>query len=169
MYTCKSNTSTNIYPDEDKVTVYYDSKNPSKCMTEESLSFNRIFLLFLILPIIFITIGLVGILKINKRIKKINDLNQYGKLIKNLPYHMENTNMTVNGVPVQRPVVEYTLSTGSVITLYGDPRNDKKSFDEDGMVDLIIDENDPNNYYIDFEINRLTGNTPSDYNQNNIK
>ena len=35
------------------------------------------------------------------------------------------------------------------------------------MVDLIIDESDPNNYFIDFEINRLTGNLPQDYNQQN--
>ena len=40
---------------------------------------------------------------------------------------------------------------------------DRKVADADGMVDLIIDENDPNNYFIDFEINRLTGNLPTDY------
>ena len=33
------------------------------------------------------------------------------------------------------------------------------------MVDLVIDENNPKNYFIDFEINRLSGNLPSDYAQ----
>ena len=28
---------------------------------------------------------------------------------------------------------------------------------------LIIDESNPDNYYIDFEINRLTGNSSQDY------
>ena len=35
------------------------------------------------------------------------------------------------------------------------------------MVDLLIDESNPNNYYIDFEINRLAGNSPQDYYQQN--
>ena len=47
--------------------------------------------------------------------------------------------------------------------LRGDPRHDGKVYDEDGLVDLIIDESNPRNYFIDFEINRLTGNTKSDY------
>ena len=33
------------------------------------------------------------------------------------------------------------------------------------MVDLLIDESNPDNYYIDFEINRLSGNLPQDYYQ----
>ena len=35
--------------------------------------------------------------------------------------------------------------------------------------DLLIDENNPENYYIDFEINRLTGNKPEDYYDPNKK
>ena len=35
------------------------------------------------------------------------------------------------------------------------------------MVDLVIDEANPNNYFIDFEINRLSGNLPTDYYTNN--
>ena len=51
---------------------------------------------------------------------------------------MEGTGMTVNNRPVLRPVVDYTLSSGSTITLLGDPRHDYKSSDEDGLVDLRI-------------------------------
>lgn len=47
--------------------------------------------------------------------------------------------------------------------LFGDPRHDGRTYDADGLVDLIIDESNPNHYFIDFEINRLTGNTKSDY------
>lgn len=51
---------------------------------------------------------------------------------------------------------------GTQITLYGDSRNDRKLCDEDGLVDLLIDESSPDNYYIDFEINRLSGNLSQD-------
>ena len=71
--------------------------------------------------------------------------------------------MVVNNKRIFKPIVEYTLPSGSVITLEGDARHDKKLSDEDGLVDLLIDENNPSNYFIDFEINRLSGNLPTDY------
>jgi len=173
-YSCGSNSSSSNNPGTQNKNVYYDSKNPSNCMTEYSKSGNYIILLFLLLPIIFILVAVINIRKVNKRIKAILELNQKGKLVKNLPYRLENTGMVVNNVPIQRPVVDYTLSSGTIITLYGDARHDKKQSDSDGMVDLLIDESNPDNYYIDFEINRLSGNLPQDYyqepmmNQNNL-
>ncbi len=164
-YTCGTNSSSNHNPGTQNKTVYYDSKNPSKCMTEYSKSSNFILLAFMIIPIIFILVAVINIRKVNKRVKAILELNNKGKLIKNLPYRLENTGTVINGVPIQKPVVDYTLSTGKQITLYGDPRNDKKQYDADGMVDLLIDESNPDNYYIDFEINRLSGNLPQDYYQ----
>lgn len=164
-YTCGSNSSSSHNPGTQNKTVYYDSKNPSKCMTEYSKSSNFILLAFMIIPIIFILVAVINIRKVNKRIKTILELNNKGKLIKNLPYRLENSGTVINGVPIQKPVVDYTLSTGTQITLYGDPRNDKKQYDADGMVDLLIDESNPDNYYIDFEINRLSGNLPQDYYQ----
>jgi len=166
-YSCASSASSSVKSSTQNNTVYYDSKDPSNCMTEYSRSGNFIILLFLIIPVIFILIAVINIRKINKRIKAIMQLNQKGKLIKNLPYRLEDTAMSVNNIPIQRPVVYYTLPSGSTITLYGDPRHDKKSYDADGMVDLLIDEDNPNSYYIDFEINRLTGNLPQDYYQQN--
>ena len=162
-YTCPSNSSSSIYPGTTNKTVYYDSKNPANCMTEYSKSSNKILLIALILPILFIIVAVVNFNKINKRVKTVKELNEKGKLVKNLPYHMENTGMVVNNVPVQRPVVDYTLPSGTTITLYGDPRHDKKMADSDGFVDIVIDENNPQNYFIDFEINRLSGNLQSDY------
>lgn len=166
-YSCGSSSSSSMSPSTENKTVYYDSNNPSNCMSESAKKDNYIILAFLLLPILFIVIAVLGIRKVNKRVKAIELLNQNGKLIKGLSYRLENTGTVVNNVPIQRPVVDYTLPSGSVITLYGDPRNDKKLSDADGKVDLLIDENNPNNYYIDFEINRLTGNLPGDYSQNN--
>ena len=167
-YSCSSNSSSSIRPSESNALVYYDSKKPSRCMTSYSKSSNKMLLIFLILPVIFIALGVVNINKVNKRIKIIKELNTKGKLVKNLPYRLENSNMKVNGVPIQLPVVDYILPSGVTITLRGDPRHDNKLADADGMVDLVIDESNPENYFIDFEINRLTGNLQSDYYKGNI-
>ena len=162
-YTCKSSFSSNIYPSKDNKLVKYSSEDPGLCMTEHDKSGNGIMLFFMLIPIIFIAVGAINMVKVDKRVKKIKELNIKGKLVKGLPYRMENTGAYVNNVPIQRPVVDYVLPTGSVVTLQGDPRHDRKSFDADGLVDIVIDESDPTNYYIDFEINRLTGNLETDY------
>ena len=163
MYACSSNSSSNVNPGTSNKKVYYKSSSPSTCMTEYSKSSNYMFLIFLIIPIIFIVVAVLNMKKIDKRIKIIEELNQTGKLVKNLPYRLVDTGMTVNNVRIKKPVVDYTLPSGTVIQLDGDARHDRKSFDADGMVDLVIDESNPNNYFIDFEINRITGNLPTDY------
>jgi hypothetical protein len=132
-------------------------------MTEYSSESGILFFAFTLLPLLFIVIAVINIMKINKRIKKINQLNQTGKLVKNLPYYLENTGVVINGNPIRRPVVNYTLPNGGTILLRGDGRNDGRLFDADGLVDILIDEANPENYYIDLEINRLTGNLDSDY------
>ncbi len=170
-YTCTSSSASSISPSTENKTIYYESKNPTNCTT--SKSFNYILLVFIILPIVFIIIGIKNISKVNKRIKQINELNTKGKLVKNLPYTLVNSGMTVNNVQIKKPIVEYTLPSGTTITLEGDARLDRKLADSDGLVDLVIDLNNPDNYFIDFEINRLSGNLEEDYynnpnnNQNN--
>lgn len=161
-YSCDSYISSGSNPGTSNKKVYYDSKNPSKCITEES---DIVLLMFALLPLFIIVFAVINMIKIRKRLKLINELNKKGKLVKNLPYLREDTGMRESKTIIYRPVVEYTLASGSTITLYGDPRFDKRC-DKVGMIDLIIDENNPNNYFIDFEINRLTGNLPSDYYNN---
>ena len=46
-YKCESTSSSSIYPSNDNKTVYYDSKNPSNCMTKYSKSGNTILLFYL--------------------------------------------------------------------------------------------------------------------------
>lgn len=162
-YQCSSGSSSSIRPSTDNGKVFYKSSDPSKCMTEYTKKANIWLYVALLIPILALVIGISNVIKINKRIKLIGELNQKGKLVKNLKYHLENTGVVVNNVPIQKPVVDYILPSGSVIRLEGDPRNDRKHVDSDGFVDLVIDESDPNNYFIDFEINRLTGNLPSDF------
>ena len=152
-YACPSSISSNIYPGDDNKTVYYNSKNPAKCMTEYSKSNSYFYYIGLGVAIIFVLFTAFNMLKINKRLKAVEELKQHGKLVKNLPYRMEATGTSVsstsnfgfmrvsNNSPLLRPVVDYTLSNGSTVTLYGDARYDRRTFDADGMVDLVIDEN----------------------------
>ena len=103
------------------------------------------------------------IVKSKEALKRIAILNKSGKLVKNIPYKIEDTNTTVNGVQGIRIVIDYALPNGSMVTLKGDPRYDGMTSDADGMVDLVIDENNPDIHFIDFEINRISGNRPEDY------
>ena len=62
-YTCKSGFSSNHRPNTSSGKVYYDSKNPERCMTDYSLKGNKTIIIFSILPIIFIIIGSISISK----------------------------------------------------------------------------------------------------------
>lgn len=127
---------------------------------------NYFCLVFFVMPIIAVLVGIVGLVKVNIKIKMIKKLNKVGKLVKGLPYTMEPSGLSVNNSPILRPVVEYHLDGGDIVKLYGDARFDRLWKDRDGLVDLVIDENNPDNYFIDFEINRLGGNLPTDYSDN---
>ena len=162
-YICDTSSSQSSKPNDNEI-IYYQSKNPSKCMPAADEFIGYFFLGFSVLfGGLFILIGIIIIINTNKRIKKVTSLNEVGKLVKGLPYRMERTGTEVNDRPILRPVVDYQLPDGSIVKLNGDGRFDHKTSDEDGLVDLVIDESDPTNYFIDFEINRVGGNNSSDY------
>ena len=165
-YTCHSNSSSSLNPGTKNKNVYYDSKNPSNCLTEFSKTTNNFLIIFVIIPLIIIVVEIINLKKVRKRLKIINELNKSGKLIKNLTYNLESTNLKVNGVDVERPVVLYTLPSMETITLHGDAIKDNKVIDDIGLIDLVIDENNPNNYFLDFNINRISGNLQTDYYSN---
>lgn len=151
-YSCEANYSTNIKPSKDIDIIYYDKNNPENCMPNIEMDFYKFFILFAILPVIFIIIGIIFILNVRKKVKKAKYLSEYGQLIKNLPYRMVNSNVTINNRRLLAIEIDYTLPDGTTKKLVGNPRYDHKTSDEDNLVDLLIDPNDPNNYYIDFNI-----------------
>ena len=151
-------------------TVYYDIFNPNNCNVifekekkSDDISSLVIFLMFMLLPLSFMTIGGINIWKVFKRLSDVKYLNKHGKLVKNLPYRLENSGITVNNIRIKRPIICYILPSGNVVVLHGDPRFDRKLRDADGCVDLVIDENNPTKYFIDFEINRKSGNLSQDF------
>lgn len=166
-YSCSGETSSNI--GTSNKTIYYDFQNPSKCITKYEIANKNVYIFFIIAFCVPVIIFVIEILKIMKRVKVIKKLNKTGKLVKNIPYTLQETGASTYKGTIYKPVINYVLSNGITVKLYGDSRYDYKVSDEDGMVDLVIDENNPDIYFIDFEINRLTGNLPSDYyNDQNI-
>lgn len=155
-YSCKSRVSSSSIPSEN-TTIYYNSKNPSECLSSYELSGNWMLYIFLGLGGIILVWGCVMIIGSNKALKKAKLLSKNGKLIKNMPYRLEGTNTYINGYNVKKLVVDYIMPNGLTKTLVGDARYDLKTKDEDGLVDLLIDPNDADNYYIDFDIKYSEG------------
>ena len=132
--------------------VYYNIKNPSDCMTDYNSSISYFLLIGVGLGVVFGVIGGIGIYKNQKEVNKAKLLSTKGKLIKGIPYIMEPTSTVVNGRRIEKIAIDYNLPSGSIVHLTGNPRYDGKFVDSDGLVDLLIDPDDPTNYFIDFEI-----------------
>ena len=111
---------------------------------------------------IFVIFGFFTILRCNKRLQKIKSLNQNGKLVKQLPYRIE-TEVKASGKTIYRIAVDYELSDFRRITLYDNRHLGLKQSDGNKTIDLVIDEQNPNNFFMDFEIDRLSGNHKTDY------
>lgn len=162
-YDCYTPFSARGPVDKSKMTIYYDSKNPDNCVSPYTGNSVLSDLSFLLFPLVFIGYGIYRVMKVCKRIMAIKKLNQTGTLIKQLPYVLVYTDLVVNNTLLMVPQVEVTLPNGETVQLRGDPRYDHKTKDTDGFVDLVIDYQHPENYFIDFEINRIGGNLSTDY------
>ncbi len=166
-YACESKASYSKAPSPN-TTIYYSSEDPKECLSQYELSSNWIIIAGIILSTLTLGIGIYLFIKNKKVIKKVNTLLTNGKLIKGLPYALEGTNTYVNGHQVQKIGVYYETPNGLTLHLVGNPRYDLKSQDEDGLVDLLIDPNDNNNYFIDFDIKFKEGAQVEYYNSGNI-
>lgn len=152
-YKCETTGSSSLMVNSSNNKVYYDSANPSNCLTEYDNNTSFITYLVLIIPIVSIILAISNFIKTNKRVKKIKYLAEHGTLYKGLRYRLEPTGMQVNNRDILAPVIDFTLPNGSILRIKGDPIMNGKMADQDGLMDLLIDLNDPNNNYVDFEIN----------------
>lgn len=150
-YTPSYSTNVGVNKMSDK-TLYYNSKDPYDVVAEFESSFNLLYVVIMLFICIFPIIGAIQIKKSREQIARMKKLAKYGTLIRNLEYRMVPTGYSVNNRRIMAIEVDYELPSGNVVTLTGEPRFDRKSRDRDGFVDLLIDLNDPNNYYIDFNI-----------------
>ena len=118
-----------------------------------------------IINYIFISETIKKIVKTNKKYKDIEYLQNNGKLIKKVPYVLGRSDVK-RGKPTIRLriiVMHYTLPTGITLTLESEPRDDTLTLPKEGYADLLIDENNPDRYFIDTNINRIGGNKEEDF------
>ena len=140
----------------------------NQSLSSEMLKENPyIMLIFVAIASIFIIIALLQLIKLLKHRSVMKQLNNYGKLVKNLPYTLKEVAQigTSNGHKLHCMVAEYQLPDGQTVKFVSEPQYDIRVDYSDNLVDVVYDENDPSKYFVDFEINRLSGNLPSDYYQ----
>lgn len=153
-FVCSTNGSTNMKVTSEHDTVYYDSDNPTNCMTDYQSNVSLLPIIFAVIGFLAMIVGLSQYKRVSARIKKIKKLTTTGVLYKGLKYNLVESGTIINGRPIMCPQIDYQLSSGSIIKLTGDPLYGQ-DYDADGLVDLLIDSTDPSNYYIGLEINRL--------------
>ena len=134
----------------DKKTIYYNFEDPNVCTTNIIKKTNLIVYIFIISLCIPLLIGLIGMIKINKKINKIKMLSKCGKLVKNLQYEVVEMKKK-NGNIIYKAKTKYKFKN-QVLILYSESIYDKKLFKEYPTIDLLINENDVNDYYLDFNI-----------------
>lgn len=134
----------------DKKTIYYNFEDPNVCTTNIIKKTNLIVYIFIILLCIPLLIGLIGMIKINKKLNKIKMLSKCGKLVKNLQYEVVEIKKK-NGNILYKAKTKYKFKN-QVLILYSESIYDKKLFKEYPTIDLLINENDVNDYYLDFNI-----------------
>lgn len=118
-----------------------------------------------IVSFILILVTIKKIIAINKRYKNLKYLKNNGKLIKKIPYALKKSDVK-RSKPTRRLriiVLHYTLPTGIKLTLESEPKDDSFSIPKEGFADLLIDENKPDKFFIDMNINRIGGNKEEDY------
>ena len=153
-YSCNSNEYSNFKPSENNRMVYYDSSAPANCVTSPSWLLYFALIAVLAFAGVFFAIGFGGAKKAFKRLKDLKKLRISGTLVRDLPYELVPSNTYVNGVNIPRIKVKYTLPNGKELTLKSAPLMYGAN-DEDGDVDLLIDLDNPSNYYIAFSIAKI--------------
>lgn len=150
VYSCEAKTSSSTV-DRDLDKVYFYSNNPKVCETEVDLVIPFWIYIGLIAGIVVIVIGLILFIKKSIFISKINKLARIGTLFKGVPYQMEDTEITIGEHHFIRPIVDLQMSDGRILHLEGDSIPGLK-YSESRTVDVLIDLNHPENYYIDYEM-----------------
>lgn len=152
-YICTSN----YYGDtkDADLKVYYDSSDPSNCLTSYDVDVSTIIVFILAVPIACIVSGIFIVLRKVQKNNRIIRLGKYGTLIKRVPYQIYTTNKKVDGQVIKYFVVKYTFKKGPT-KLFKSDFFVNPNCDNYGLCDLLVDEKDLDNFIIDFEI-KTTG------------
>lgn len=152
-YSCNINFNSDFIENTNQVKVYFDSNNPNQCVTEHTVHWPNGIYLIVIFLLLFPFIGIFNLIKALKRVKNLSYLSKNGHLIKALPSETNPANIVLNGVQGIHIIVEHILPNGEYKKFVSKPIFDYTKQDEEkGTADLLIDPNNSEIYYIDFNI-----------------
>jgi hypothetical protein len=110
-----------------------------------------------------ICLGINEINKGTKKLKLIEHLNKDGKLLKNVPCHVEYREDPQTHLHDPVIIIECVLRDESEIVLQSDPEFLPFTNERRRKIDLVIDIDNPKLYFIGKNINRIGGNQEYDY------
>ena len=151
-YYCEVDNASKIKPDKKEIMVYYDSNNPNNCVNEYEATPSIYSYVILFFPMFSIALGLFVIVFSLSDIRKLNKLEKNGTLIKNVIYKVEEVEIKRRKF-IKVISVDYKLTDGKVAHLISDIP--KKDIEILGYIDLLIDVDNINNFYIDFNLKNI--------------
>ena len=163
-YVCKNSMFAKYLGPSNNLTVYYNYNKPSQCYTEDIWidSFNGL-LDSILIGGIFALLGIINIMPIREKKKMIKYLNQYGKLVKNVPYYRNIKYRSDDMTPRTGIIIHCKLPSGEYIRFSQDDISGTKYYDKGGFVDIVYDPYNYEIYYASEEINRVDGNHDDDF------
>lgn len=154
-YECVSRSTSYDKPPMEGI-VRYEKGNPANCVIDSD---NYVFLIAIALIIVtsfFVILYIISRITLRIETKKLDHLAHYGILVRGLPYSLIPTDIKRKGIKAQQIHVYYTLPNGTVRAFKSAPRIDYVNNDSK-TADLLYDNNNLNNYYIDYEIKYSRG------------
>lgn len=148
-YYCEVKNASKVKPNKKHTLVYYDSDNPNNCVNEYEASPSIYSYIIMFFPMFSISLGLFAIALSLKDIKNLNYLEKNGTLIKNLVYTIDEIEIKKRKY-IKVIKIEYKLENGEIINLISDLP--KKDLEIIGYIDLLIDKNNLNNFYMNFNL-----------------
>jgi len=149
-YACKTNASSSSEPDSTSE-IYYNSKNPKECISNYTTESNDLLIILCVMFSFGALIPISNHLKTRKRIKQISIAKERGKLIKGLDYKIGESSHQINSKVYKPIIVQYEIN-GDLREFESDIIHEVGEFDKYDKADLLIDESNPDNYYVGFNI-----------------
>lgn len=151
IYYCEVKNASKIKPNKKETLVYYKKNDPNNCINEYEATPSIYSYVILFFPLFSIALGLFAIVLSLKDITNLNKLQKNGTLIKNIIYKIEEIELKKRKF-IKVIKIDYKLNNDKIVQLISDIP--KKDTDLIGYIDLLIDENNLNNFYINFDIEK---------------
>lgn len=151
-YTCLIKVHSTLSPTPEERKIYYDSKNPSNCISEYEVSLTYKYSKpIIIVTILEFLISLYILLSLLMTQLKIKRLKKSGLLIKGLHCTIKNTQTATLNNSGFYILIDYITPDGTLLKLKSDIKYYKHIVNIN-KADLLINPSNPKEYYISFDI-----------------